>query len=76
MTSDAPFRLKIKDALQNNIDPLATNTYHTGLMNVATCLHATKKVNVDESGTIGLDKYMRAVHALTGCDKVSYLFWH
>ena len=56
MTSDAPDRQKIKEALQNYIDPLATDTHAPGLLNVVTCLHATDKVNADESITIGREQ--------------------
>ena len=53
MTSDASDRQKIKEALQNYMDPLATDTHPPGLLNVVTGLHATDKVNADESIKIG-----------------------
>ena len=46
ITSDTSDRLKIKGALQNYMDPLATDT---DLLNVVTGLHVTDKVNADES---------------------------
>ena len=49
-TSDTSDRMKIKETLIKNYkDPLATDTYPPGLLNVVTCLHATNKVNEDES---------------------------
>ena len=56
MTSDASDRQKIKEALQNYIDPLATDTHPPGLLNVITGLHATDKVNADESIKIGREQ--------------------
>ena len=56
MTSDASDRQKIKEALQNYIDPLATDTHPPGLLNVVTGLHATDKVNADESIKIGREQ--------------------
>ena len=56
MTSDASDRQKIKEALQNCIDPLATDNHPPGLMNVVTGLHATDKVNADESIKIGREQ--------------------
>ena len=55
MTSDASDRQKIK-ALQNFIDPLATGTHPPGLLNVVAGLHATDKVNADESIKIGREQ--------------------
>ena len=56
MTSDASDRQKIKEALQNYIDPLATGTHPPGLLNVVTGLHATDKVNADDSIKIGREQ--------------------
>ena len=46
ITSDTSDRLKIKGALQNYMDTLATDT---DLLNVVAGLHVTDKVNADES---------------------------
>ena len=56
MTSDASDRQKIKEALQNYIDPLATDTDPSGVLNVVTGLHATDKVNANESIKIGREQ--------------------
>ena len=56
ITSDASYRQKIKEALQNYIDPLATDTHPPWLLNVVKGLHATDKVNADESIKIGREQ--------------------
>ena len=53
MTSDASDRQKIKEALQNYIDTLATDTHPPGLLNIVTGLHATDN---DESIKIGREQ--------------------
>ena len=55
-TSDKSDRLKIKGALQNYMDPLATDT---GLLHVVTGRRVTDKVNVDESIKIEREHYGR-----------------
>ena len=54
ITSDTSDRLKMKEALQNYMDPLATGT---DLMNAVTGLHVTNKVNADESIKIEREHY-------------------
>ena len=49
ITGDTPDRVKIKEAFQNYMDSLATDTHPPGLLNVVTGLHATDKGNADES---------------------------
>ncbi len=49
-------RLKIKEALQNCMDPLATDT---DLLNAVTGLHTTDKLNADESIKIEREHYGR-----------------
>ncbi len=56
ITSDTSDRLKIKEALQNCMDPLATDT---DLLNVVTGLHVTDKLNADESIEIEREHYGR-----------------
>ena len=56
MKSEASDCQNIKEALQNYIDPLATNTHPPGLLNVVTGLHATDKVNADEYIKIGREQ--------------------
>ena len=46
ITSDTSDSLKIKEALQNYMDPLATDT---DILNVVTGLYVTDKVNADDS---------------------------
>lgn len=53
IASDSSDRQKIQNALASYIDPLATDTHPPGLLNIVTGLHATEKVNVDESLKIG-----------------------
>jgi len=53
ITSDSSDRQKIHNALQSYINPLATDTHPPGLLNIVTGLHATDKVNVDDSLKIG-----------------------
>ena len=49
-------RLKIKESLQNCMDPLATDT---DLLNVVTGLHVTDTFNADESIKIEREHYGR-----------------
>ena len=56
MKSDASDRQKINEALQNYIDPLATDTHPPGLLNVVTGIHATDNVNADEYIKIGREQ--------------------
>ena len=49
ITGGTPDRVKIKEAFQNYVDSLATDTHPPGLLNVVTGLHATDKGNADES---------------------------
>ena len=42
-------RQKIKEALQNCIDPIGTDTHPPGLLNVVSGLHVTGNVNADAS---------------------------
>ena len=49
ITSETPDPLKIKEAFQNYMDSLATDTHPPGLLNVVAGLHATDEGNEDES---------------------------
>ena len=59
ITSNTSDRLKIKEALPNYMDPLATDTCPRGLLNVVTGLRATDKVKADESIKIERQHYDR-----------------
>ena len=56
IASDTTDRQKIHNALHSYIDPLATDTHPPAVLNIVTGLHATDKVNVDESLKIGREQ--------------------
>jgi len=51
--ADATDRDKLRDTLNNFVDPLEPGSHPTGLLNIATGLLAPSKVNADKSVTIG-----------------------
>ncbi len=57
ITGGTPDRVKIREAFQNYMDSLATDTHPPGLLNVVTGLYATDKGNADES--IKIERYGR-----------------